>query len=111
MSKILVANFKIAPARGWDFFSRHVELADLIYDSLAPFVNQKKFNYLNLFPGCGVFEDPFDNSLFILFDDSKRKERIVELRLSQSNPEPSSQLLTLADLIVNKYQLEKICID
>ncbi len=110
-----VKRYKIIPIEGWKDFSRHVEVADFLYDSLIPMVNRKQLEYLNLFVGCGVFEDKCDNSIFILFDDSKKKERIVEIRTSESqllNPiqEPSFLIATIAELI-DEFRLEKISID
>lgn len=109
-----VKNYKLIPANGWDYFSKHIELGDLLYDHLIPLVNQGSYEYLNLFVGCGVFEDDQDNSLFILFDDSRKKEKVVELRLSEAikeRPASESDLLTLVGIIIDKFQLIKKSID
>ena len=60
------------------------------------------------------FEDDQDNSLFILFDDSRKKEKIVELRLSETikqQPSSESDLLILVGIIIDKFQLIKKSID
>ncbi|WP_196139061.1 hypothetical protein [Aliikangiella sp. G2MR2-5] len=105
-------NFRLIPQDGWSLFSYHIRLTDQIFDALAPFVNSGEFRYLDLFAGCGVFEDDQDNSLFLLFDDSKKREKIIEVRLSQSaDPESSSPLLLLAEKIIQEYKLNKLSID
>ena len=108
-----IENYRLIPPQGWDCFSHHIDLSDLIYDQLIPLVNQGKYSFLNLFAGFGVFKDEFGNSLFILFDDSRKKERIIELRVSQV-PDVSveqSQLLQIIDAIAERFSLEALSID
>ena len=108
-----IENYRLIPPQGWDCFSHHISLSDFIYDQLIPLVNQGQYSFLNLFAGFGVFKDEFGNSLFILFDDSRKKERIIELRVSQV-PDvglEKSQLLQTIDAAVERFSLEALSID
>ena len=108
-----IENFRLIPPQGWDCFSHHIGLSDFIYDQLIPLVNQGKYSFLNLFAGFGVFKDEFGNSLFILFDDSRKKERIIELRVSQVTDisTEQSQLLLTIEKAIKKFSLEALSID
>lgn len=108
-----VTHFRLVPSEGWECFTHHIELSDFLYDQIIPVVNQGKYSFLNLFAGFGVFKDDVGNSVFILFDDSKKKERIIELRVSQLTEQESESgfLLDTVEKIIKDYSLEKIYID
>jgi len=108
-----VTHFRLVPPGGWECFTHHIELSDFLYDQIIPVVNKGEYSFLNLFAGFGVFKDDVGNSVFILFDDSKKKERIIELRVSQLIEFEDSKglLLETMEQIVKDYSLEKLYID
>lgn len=73
-----ISYFTLAPKEGWEGFSRNEELADHIYDSCLPKVNDDGWSYINPMGGMGIFEAETGNYLCIETYDVGNKNFIIE---------------------------------
>lgn len=99
--------FELKPEKGWEFFSRHKELTDLVFGTFVPLVNQQDWSYMNLVKNTSMFEDTYGNLLTLIYID---QERLAEIHFSKPKPgtSVSKEMSKVLTLLSDDYGLQKL---
>ncbi len=78
--------FELKPEKGWEFFTRHKDLTDLVFGTFIPLVNQQDWSYMNPVKNTSMFEDTYGNLLTLIYID---QERLAEIHFSKPKSDTS----------------------
>lgn len=105
----MIVEFELRPDNGWEVFSRHKELTDLIFETFIPLVNRKDWHYMNFVRNTSMFEDINGNILTLLYMDDNAGN-IVKIHFSKPKTETtvSKEMSHMLTLLSEDYGLRKL---